>query len=70
VPISELVTKLSSQSGIKYLVLDGIITQRLIEGAKLAGINCLIGHRDYYWTLLQNYFYLRCMSQNWLMMIQ
>ena len=45
VPISELVTKLSSQSGIKYLVLDGIITQRLIEGAKLAGIDCLIGHR-------------------------
>jgi len=45
VPISELVTKLSSQSGIKYLVLDGIITQRLLEGAKNAGIECVIGHR-------------------------
>ena len=45
VPISELVSKLSSQSGIKYLILDGIITQRLLEGAKNAGIECLIGHR-------------------------
>ena len=45
VPISELVSKLSSQSGIKYLILDGIITQRLLEGAKNAGIECVIGHR-------------------------
>ena len=45
VPISELVSKLSTQSGIKYLVSDGIITQRLLEGAKNAGIECLIGHR-------------------------
>jgi len=45
VPISELVSKLSTQSGIKYLVLDGIITQRLLEGAKNAGIECVIGHR-------------------------
>ena len=45
VPISELVTKLSSQSGIKYLILDGIITQRLLESAKNVGIECVIGHR-------------------------
>lgn len=45
VPISELVSKLSSQTGIKYLLLDGIITQRLLEGAKNAGIECVIGHR-------------------------
>ena len=45
VPISELVSKLSSQSGIKYLILDGIITQRLLEGARKAGIECVIGHR-------------------------
>jgi len=45
VPISELVGKLSSQSGIKYLILDGIITQRLLEAAKNAGIECVIGHR-------------------------
>ncbi|MEM3006552.1 MAG: DNA primase DnaG [Candidatus Nitrosotenuis sp.] len=45
VPISELVSKLSVQSGIKYLVLDGIVTQRLVDGAKQAGIECIIGHR-------------------------
>ena len=45
VPISEVVSKLSSQSGIKYLLLDGIITKRLLEGAKNAGVECVIGHR-------------------------
>ncbi len=45
VPISEVVSKLSTQSGIKYLLLDGIITQRLLEGAKNAGIQCVVGHR-------------------------
>ena len=45
VPISEVVSKLSSQSGIKYLLLDGIITKRLLDGAKNAGIECVIGHR-------------------------
>lgn len=45
VPISELVSKLSVQSGIKYLVLDGIVTQRLVDGAKQAGIEYVIGHR-------------------------
>ena len=45
VPISELVEKLSTQSGIKYLILDGIITQRLLDGAKQSGIECIIGHR-------------------------
>ena len=45
VPISELVNKLSTQSGVKYLLLDGIITQRLLEGARNAGIACIIGHR-------------------------
>jgi len=45
VPISEVVSKLSSQSGIKYLLLDGIITQRLLDGARNAGIECVIGHR-------------------------
>ncbi len=45
VPISEVVSKLSTQSGIKYLLLDGIITQRLLEGAKSAGIECVVGHR-------------------------
>ncbi|ABK76774.1 bacterial-type DNA primase [Cenarchaeum symbiosum A] len=46
VPISELVTKLSKQSGLKYLVLDGIVTQRLLEAARNAGVKCVIGHRS------------------------
>ena len=45
IPISELVSKLPTQSGIKYLVLDGIITQRLLDSAKKAGIKYIIGHR-------------------------
>ena len=45
VPISEIVSRLSTQPGIKLLVLDGIITQRLLEGAKSAGIECIVGHR-------------------------
>jgi len=45
VPISEVVNKLSSQSGIKYLLLDGIITQRLLDSAKSAGVESLVGHR-------------------------
>ena len=45
VPVSEVVGKLSPGSGIKYLVLDGIITQRLIDSAKQAGIECVMGHR-------------------------
>jgi len=45
VPISELVDKLSTQTGIKYLILDGIITQRLLDSAKQSKIECIIGHR-------------------------
>lgn len=45
VPVSEVVSKLAPGSGIKYLVLDGIITQRLIDSAKQAGIEYVIGHR-------------------------
>ena len=45
VPISELVPKISGQSGIKYLLLDGIITQRLFDAAKNSGIEYIVGHR-------------------------
>ena len=45
VPVSEVVGKISAGSGIKYLVLDGIITQRLIDAAKQAGVEYVIGHR-------------------------
>ena len=45
VAIPELVDKISGQSGIKYLILDGIITQRLVDAAKTAGVENIIGHR-------------------------
>ena len=45
IPISELVPKISGQSGIKYLLLDGIITQRLFDAAKEVGIEYIVGHR-------------------------
>jgi len=44
-PISELVEKLSSQSNVKYLILDGIITQRLLDAAKEIGVEFIIGHK-------------------------
>ena len=45
VPISELVPKISGQSGIKYLILDGIITQRQFDAAKDTGVEYVVGHR-------------------------
>ena len=45
VPINELVDKLSGQSGVRYMFLDGIVTQRLLNGARAAGVKCLVGHR-------------------------
>jgi len=45
VPISEVVETLGNQSGIRYLVLDGIITQRLLDGAQKADVTFLVGHR-------------------------
>ena len=44
-PISDLVKKITDQSGIKYLILDGIITQRLYDTTKDAGIGSIVGHR-------------------------
>lgn len=45
VPVSELVQKLQDGQGVKYLVLDGIITQRLVDAASKAGVQYLVGHR-------------------------
>ena len=44
-PISELVQKMESADGARYLVFDGIITQRLVESASKVGVKGLIGHR-------------------------
>ena len=45
IPIPELIQKISGQSGIKYIILDGIITQRLFDAAKSAKVEYIIGHR-------------------------
>jgi DNA primase len=45
VPISEILKKISDAHGGRLLVLDGIITQRLVEAANKIGIQYIIGHR-------------------------
>lgn len=45
VPVSDIVKRLDDSEGGKFLVLDGIITQRLIDIADRAGIEYVVGHR-------------------------
>lgn len=45
VPVSEIVKKLDDTSGGKILILDGIVTQRLIDASDKAGIAQIVGHR-------------------------
>jgi DNA primase len=45
VPVSDLLKRLNSTEGAKVLVLDGIVTQRLVEAANKAGIEYIVGHR-------------------------
>lgn len=45
VPVSEVIKRLDSAEGAKFLVLDGIVTQRLVDAADKAGIEYIIGHR-------------------------
>jgi DNA primase len=45
IPVSDIVKKLDSTEGAKLLVLDGIVTQRLVEAADRVGIEYIIGHR-------------------------
>lgn len=44
-PVNELVSKMDGVSGAKYLVFDGIVTQRLIDAAAKVGVESLVGHR-------------------------
>jgi DNA primase len=44
-PISNLIKKIFDIEGGKLLILDGIITQRLIDAANKVGIQYIIGHR-------------------------
>jgi hypothetical protein len=45
VPVSEVIKKLDSAEGAKLLVIDGIVTQRLVDAADKAGIEYIVGHR-------------------------
>jgi len=45
VPVSEVVKRLNSAEGGKLLVIDGIVTQRLVDAADRAGIEYIVGHR-------------------------
>jgi 5S rRNA maturation endonuclease (ribonuclease M5) len=45
IPVSEIIKRLDSLEGARFLVLDGIITQRLIDAAYKAGIEFVVGHR-------------------------
>jgi len=44
-PVSDIVKKLDTAEGGKLLVMDGIITQRLIDAADKVGIEFIVGHR-------------------------
>jgi DNA primase len=45
VPVSEVIKRLNSAEGGKLLVIDGIVTQRLVDAADKAGIDYIVGHR-------------------------
>ena len=45
VPVSDVVKKLDRTEGAKLLVLDGIVTQRLVDAADKVGIEFIVGHR-------------------------
>ena len=45
VPVSDVVKKLDRTEGGKMLVLDGIVTQRLVDAADKVGIEYIVGHR-------------------------
>jgi DNA primase len=45
VPVSDVVKKLDRTEGAKMLVLDGIVTQRLVDAADRVGIEYIVGHR-------------------------
>ena len=45
-PVNELVSKIAGVSGAKFLVFDGIITQRLLDSAVKVGVESIVGHRS------------------------
>jgi DNA primase len=45
VPVSEVIKRLNSAEEGKLLIIDGIVTQRLVDAADKAGIEYIVGHR-------------------------
>ncbi len=46
VPVNEVVQRLqNNKKDVKYIVLDGIITQRLVDAASNAGVKAIVAHR-------------------------
>ena len=45
IPINELVATLEKGKGTKFVVFDGIVTQRLVDAAGRIGVSHIIGHR-------------------------
>jgi DNA primase len=45
VPVSDVLKKLDRTEGAMMLVLDGIVTQRLVDAADKVGIEYIVGHR-------------------------
>lgn len=44
-PVNELVSKIGGAEGAKFLIFDGIVTQRLVDAASKVGIESIVGHR-------------------------
>ncbi|MEM4666294.1 MAG: DNA primase, partial [Thermofilum sp.] len=45
VPVKDLVNTIKQVDGVSYVVLDGIVTQRLVDAAYTKGVKALIGVR-------------------------
>ena len=45
VPVSDVIKRLNSAEGGKLRVIDGIVTQRLVDAADRAGIEYIVRHR-------------------------
>lgn len=45
IPVSELAGSLEGFKGAKYVIFDGIVTQRLVDLAKKNGVSVLIGYK-------------------------
>ncbi|MEM3022868.1 MAG: hypothetical protein QW645_05020 [Candidatus Bathyarchaeia archaeon] len=45
IPVSELAERLKASEGVRAIVFDGVVTQRLLDLAEEKGVKTLIGDR-------------------------